>query len=103
MQLIELSLGVPSHQNFLHFLRNSVTPVFPGFTVLVGSGYWQGKREDCAVVRIFAANKRDADYIAACKLAVVYCKSAKEDYVLVTVTAVKTAELIGANGEVTSL
>ena len=103
MQLIELSLGVPSHQALLHFLRYDVTPVFPSFTVIEGSGYWQGKREDCALVRLYCANKRNADYRNACKLAAVYCQRTKEDCVLVTCAAVKSAELINAIGEVVSL
>ena len=34
------------------FLENVVSPRFPGFTVLHGQGYWEGKSEDMFVVVI---------------------------------------------------
>ncbi len=27
---------------------------FPGFTILLGDGYWRGKHEDCVIIEIMA-------------------------------------------------
>jgi len=39
------------------FLSDLVSPRFPGFTVLHGQGYWQGKPENCFVVVILHEDK----------------------------------------------
>jgi hypothetical protein len=101
MRLIELSLGVPSQQALTHFLKHQVAAAFPSFTVLYGSGYWQGNREDCALIRVYSAAA--GDELKAYHLAAVYCQITKEDCVLVSVSGVESANLINAAGEVTSL
>lgn len=39
-------------EDFARFLRDSVTPKFPGFTVANVQGYWQGKPEAARVLTI---------------------------------------------------
>ena len=62
--------GVPAigHADFGDFLTESVTPHFPGFTVLEGLGFWEGKSERCFILSILfedtATNRGQCQWIA---------------------------------------
>jgi hypothetical protein len=41
-----------------------VSSVFSGFTMLAGSGFWQGKEENCLIIEIDTENAVDVCYLA---------------------------------------
>jgi hypothetical protein len=39
------------------WLDRTVTPIFPGFTLTHGTGYWERQREDCVVLTILVDDR----------------------------------------------
>ncbi|KKL55361.1 hypothetical protein LCGC14_2256220, partial [marine sediment metagenome] len=43
------------HLDMRDFIQAHIVPVFPGFTIYDGIGYWEGEQEDCFIVEIIAS------------------------------------------------
>jgi hypothetical protein len=52
--------GLVSETQFATFLRDDVTPAFPGFTVVGCVGYWEGKAEPTRTVTILGDSSAPA-------------------------------------------
>jgi len=63
------------------FLSDIVSPLFPGFTVLRGVGYWQGEPEDCFVV-VIIHESTNADYEALLEIIRYYKRTFYQESVL---------------------
>ncbi len=57
------------------FLQTHIAPVFSGFTVYDGIGYWEGKPEDCFIVEII----HESNAASQCSIAKI-CEAYKEQF-----------------------
>lgn len=68
-----------SAMEFDIFCEKHITPLFPGYTVTVSHGYWEGKKELTFIVTIICDM-----WLESYKLAKEYCKLFNQSEVLVT-------------------
>lgn len=77
--------GEVSFLEFHRFIGRTVSPVFPGFTLTKGEGYWEGKSE---VVRILTI-VHDAKQSPLCyHIAEIYRDEFGQSAVLVTIQSI---------------
>lgn len=65
------------------FIHRHIAPVFPGFTVYQGKGFWEEESEDCFIVEIIAEGAGVAMYDIRI-ICNAYKKRFNQDAVLVT-------------------
>jgi len=81
-------LGVTESQ-FETWLSQSVTPVFPGFSIQEIVGYWNGQREKSYVLEISTDNRAGVDEVANS-----YLETFSQDSVMVADVTEKTEFLV---------
>ena len=99
---LEAFLGTtPSRQADITYWVDSLAKSFQGFNLANGIGYWLGQRETSMAIVVRVSELDLMASLERLKIAVAeYCKILHQDCVMLTVSEVRMAMLVGENGEI---
>lgn len=99
---LEAFLGTtPARDADITFWLDGLAKSFQGFNLTSGLGYWLGKKEHSIAIAVIVPESALIESLEMLKAQVAeYCGMLREDCVLVTVSEVKIAVLVGVHGEI---